>query len=120
MQAVPGGLRLPKNPRTAAWRMLAISLLALAFPATAVAAGGAPAQPTTSTSTRAGWAPPRVAHARLSDPVLAIGSGYSSPGGSRIVRAVQRDLAAGGYPPGEVDGLYGPRTRSAVAAFQAT
>ena len=51
--------------------------------------------------------------------VLALGSGYSSPGGSPLVRVLQRDLAAGGYPPGPIDGLYGPRTRHAVVAFQA-
>jgi peptidoglycan hydrolase-like protein with peptidoglycan-binding domain len=35
------------------------------------------------------------------------------------VRLLQRDLGAGGYPPGPIDGLYGPRTREAVVAFQA-
>ena len=108
MQVVPGGFRLLKKPRTAAWRTLAISVLALAFPATAVAAGSGPAQPTTSASTQASGAPSRVAHVRLGDSVLALGSGYNSPGGSRLVRVVQRDLEAGGYPPGRVDGLYGP------------
>ena len=119
MQVVPGGFRLLKKPRTAAWRTLAISVLALAFPATAVAAGSGPAQPTTSASTRASGAPSRVAHARLGDSVLALGSGYNSPGGSPLVRVVQRDLEAGGYPPGPVDGFYGPRTRHALVAFQA-
>ena len=119
MQVIPGGFRLPKKPRTAAWRTLAISVLALAFPATAVGAGTGPAQPTTSASTRASGAPSRVAHARLGDSVLALGSGYNSPGGSPLVRVLQRDLEAGGYPPGHMDGLYGPRTRHAVVAFQA-
>ena len=121
MQVVPGDFRLLRKPRTAAWRMLAIGVLALAlvFPATALGAGNRPAQPTTSASTRAGGAPSRVAHAGHGQSVLALGSGYSSPGGSRLVRVVQRDLDAGGYPPGQVDGLYGPRTRHAVVAFQA-
>ena len=35
------------------------------------------------------------------------------------MRLLQRDLGAGGYPPGPIDGLYGPRTREAVVAFQA-
>ena len=35
------------------------------------------------------------------------------------MRLLQRDLGAGGYPPGPIDGLYGPRTRGAVVAFQA-
>ena len=119
MQVVPGGFRLLKKPRTAAWRTLAISVLALAFPATAFGAGSGPAQPPTSASTQASGAPSRVAHARLGDSVLALGSGYNSPGGSPLVRVVQRDLEAGGYPPGHVDGFYGPRTRHALVAFQA-
>jgi peptidoglycan hydrolase-like protein with peptidoglycan-binding domain/tetratricopeptide (TPR) repeat protein len=119
MQVVPGVFRLLKKPRTAAWRALAISVLALAFPATAVAAGTGTARPTTSASTRASGAPPRAAHARRGHSVLMLWSGYNSPGGSRLVRVLQRDLEAGGYPPGHVDGLYGPRTRHAVVAFQA-
>ena len=119
MQVVSGGFRLLKKPRTAAWRSLAISVLALAFPATAVAAGSAPTPSTTSASTRASGAPARAAHARLGRSVLALGSGYDSPDGSRLVQVLQRDLEARGYPPGHVDGLYGPRTRHAVVAFQA-
>ena len=115
----PGGFRLPTKPRGAAWRTLAISVLALGFPASALGAGTGPAQPTTSRSTPAGGAPPRAADARLDRSVLALGSGYSSPNGSSLVRALQRDLGAGGYPPGPVDGRYGPRTRQAVVAFQA-
>ena len=94
-------------------------MLALGFPATALGAGTGPAQPTSSASTRAGGAPPRGAHARLGHSVLALGSGYTSRGGSQLVRVLQRDLEAGGYPPGRVDGLYGPLTRHAVVGFQA-
>ena len=119
MHVIPGGFRLPKKPTTAAWRTLAISVLALAFPATALGAGTGPAQPTTSASTRASGAPPRAAHAGLDHSVLALGSGYDSPSGSPLVRVLQRDLGAGGYQSGPMDGLYGPRTRHAVVAFQA-
>jgi peptidoglycan hydrolase-like protein with peptidoglycan-binding domain len=115
----PGGLRLRTKPRGAAWRALAISVLALGFPATALGAGTGPSKPTTSASTPASEAPPRAADARLNRSMLALGSGYSSPSGSSLVRALQRDLGAGGYPPGPVDGRYGPRTRQAVVAFQA-
>ena len=118
MQVIPGGFRLPNKSRTAASRTLAISVLALAFPATALAAGTGPTVPTASASTRAGGAPPRAAHARPEHSVVAVGSGYR-PGGSPLVRVLQRDLDAAGYPPGPVDGLYGPRTGHAVAAFQA-
>ena len=34
------------------------------------------------------------------------------------VRALQRALAHLGYPPGKVDGIYGPLTKGAVARFQ--
>jgi peptidoglycan hydrolase-like protein with peptidoglycan-binding domain len=119
MQAIPGGVGLPNKPKLAALRMLAVSVLALAFPATALAAGAAPGQPRTSASTPAPGAPSRDAHARLGHSVLALGSGYNSPGGSPVVRVVQSELEAAGYPPGHMDGLYGPRTRRAVAAFQA-
>ena len=100
MQVIPGGFRLPKKLTTAAWRTLAISVLALAFPATALGAGTGPAQPTTSASTRASGAPPRAAHARLDHTVLALGSGYNSPGGSPLVRVLQRDLGARAIRPG--------------------
>ena len=118
MQIIPGGFRLPMKSRTAAWWTLAISVLALGFPATALGAGTGPAQRTTSASTRAGGAPPRGAHGRFGHSVLALGSGYTS-GGSQLVRVLQRDLEAGGYPPGRIDGLYGPLTRHAVVGFQA-
>jgi peptidoglycan hydrolase-like protein with peptidoglycan-binding domain len=119
MEAIPGGLRRPKKPRAAAWQTLAISVLALAFPATAVAAGTVPARATSSVFTPASAAPPRAPHARPGHPALALGSGYGSSGGSPVVRVLQRDLDAAGYPPGRLDGLYGPRTRHAVIAFQA-
>ena len=120
MQVVPGGFRLPNKPRTAAWWTLAISVLALALPATALGAGPGPTEQTASAANRASEAPPRASHARLGHSALALGSGYSSRGGSPLVRVLQRDLETAGYPPGYIDGLFGPRTRDAVVAFQAT
>jgi peptidoglycan hydrolase-like protein with peptidoglycan-binding domain len=120
MQVIPGSFCVPKKLTTAACRTLAICVLALAFPASTLGAGSGPAQPTSSASTsRASGAPARVAHARLEHSVLSLGSGYSSASGSPAVRVLQRDLGAEGYPPGSIDGLYGPRTRHAVVAFQA-
>jgi peptidoglycan hydrolase-like protein with peptidoglycan-binding domain len=117
MRVGPGGFRLPKKPSTAGWRALAISVLALAFPAVAVAGTG-PVQPTAA-SIRASVASARAVQTRLGGYVLALGSGYGAAGGSSIVRVLQRDLDTAGYPPGRLDGLYGPRTRRAVVAFQA-
>ena len=51
-------------------------------------------------------------------PPLVPGAGYGQPGGSRQVRAVQRQLRAAGQRPGPVDGRYGPRTRAAIERFQ--
>ena len=50
--------------------------------------------------------------------ILALGSGYGTPGGSCPVQALQRRLAATGYAPGPMDGLYGPLTQRAVRRFQ--
>jgi peptidoglycan hydrolase-like protein with peptidoglycan-binding domain len=50
--------------------------------------------------------------------LLAPGSGYGTPGGSCSVRALQRRLAATGYAPGPIDGLYGPLTERAVGRYQ--
>ena len=51
--------------------------------------------------------------------VLAFGSGYGSPTGSRRVRALQHRLARAGFVPGPFDGRYGQLTRAAVMRFQA-
>ena len=49
---------------------------------------------------------------------VRLGTGTHSPSGSRRVREVQRRLRSLGYRPGPVDGIYGIRTRAAVAWFQ--
>jgi DNA invertase Pin-like site-specific DNA recombinase len=49
---------------------------------------------------------------------VAYWSGYSRPGGSATVRAVQRHLRASGYSPGPLDGLFGPLTERATRRFQ--
>jgi peptidoglycan hydrolase-like protein with peptidoglycan-binding domain/TPR repeat protein len=55
-----------------------------------------------------------LASARL---VLYPGDGYV-PGGSGLVRGLQRHLAAAGFRPGPIDGRYGPLTERAVIRFQ--
>jgi hypothetical protein len=50
--------------------------------------------------------------------ILAWGDGYRRPHGSRAVRALQLRLRAGGFRPGPIDGLFGPRTQAAVRWFQ--
>jgi peptidoglycan hydrolase-like protein with peptidoglycan-binding domain/DNA-binding CsgD family transcriptional regulator len=51
-------------------------------------------------------------------PFAGLGSGYSRPGGSSLVREIQHRLRAFGFRPGPVDGLFGPRTERAVRTFQ--
>jgi peptidoglycan hydrolase-like protein with peptidoglycan-binding domain len=56
---------------------------------------------------------------RDAQPLVRLGTGYRAPHGSQRVRTIQRRLHALGYGPGPVDGLFGPRTESAVTRFQA-
>jgi cellulose synthase/poly-beta-1,6-N-acetylglucosamine synthase-like glycosyltransferase/peptidoglycan hydrolase-like protein with peptidoglycan-binding domain len=50
---------------------------------------------------------------------VALGTGFVR-GTSERVREVQISLRRLGYPPGPIDGLFGPRTEHAVLAFQRT
>jgi peptidoglycan hydrolase-like protein with peptidoglycan-binding domain/tetratricopeptide (TPR) repeat protein len=92
-----------------------VSMLALAFPPTALGTpAGSSVRATQSQASRSSTG------GRLGDaPLLAPGSGYASPHGSGPVRTLQRRLAAAGYPPGPIDGRYGPLTEGAVIRFQA-
>jgi peptidoglycan hydrolase-like protein with peptidoglycan-binding domain len=49
---------------------------------------------------------------------VALGAGTHRPSGSRRVRELQRRLTGLGYRPGPIDGIFGVRTRAAVAWFQ--
>ena len=61
-----------------------------------------------------------VTLAALSRPSVGLYPGAGDAGsGSERVRALQRRLARLGYPPGLVDGRYGPLTEQAVSRFQA-
>ena len=77
---------------------------------------------TTAASRRTQVDPPRCGPTRQAihpnGEILALGSGYGTPGGSCPVQALQRRLAATGYAPGPMDGLYGPLTQRAVRRFQ--
>jgi peptidoglycan hydrolase-like protein with peptidoglycan-binding domain len=53
-----------------------------------------------------------------SSAVLSPGTGYGAEGGAKPVRQLQRRLRSDGYYAGPVDGLYGPRTVTAVQQFQ--
>lgn len=55
---------------------------------------------------------------RWSAGAVSFGTGFHRTGGSLRVREVQHRLRRLGYRPGPIDGLFGPRTRAAVAWFQ--
>ncbi len=61
--------------------------------------------------------PITLASLRAARPALYPGAGYGTEG-SAAVRAVQRRLRSAGYPPGPIDGRYGPLTEAAVRRFQ--
>ena len=115
----------------------AVMLMLALFPAAALGKVGkphplGPATATTQSSRPAGAAhskshnsgPPRAArpveHAgNSSRELLAPGSGYSAPHGSKAVKVLQRRLASAGFSPGPIDGRYGPLTERAVIGYQA-
>jgi peptidoglycan hydrolase-like protein with peptidoglycan-binding domain len=117
----------------AAWRAgLIIGLLLLLFPASPAAAeSGEVSASSVVLIPSAGWhgraiRDPQPAKVAVADrpprgwaagPV-GLGTGSHSPSGSRRVREVQRRLRSLGYRPGPVDGIFGVRTRAAVAWFQ--
>ena len=116
MHVIRGGLSRSKNTRNVARWMLAVSALVVAVPATAVAAQTRPAHLQVATA-RANAGLSR--DTRLKGAVLSLGGGYGTPSGSPLVRAMQRRLVQAGYTPDGIDGIFGPRTRQAVIAFQA-
>jgi peptidoglycan hydrolase-like protein with peptidoglycan-binding domain/DNA invertase Pin-like site-specific DNA recombinase len=79
---------------------LLAALVLLCLPGTSIAGG---ASNTSST---------------LGSGLLQYGAGYGKPKGATPVRVVQRTLRRQGWQPGPIDGLYGPRTKAAVARFQ--
>jgi peptidoglycan hydrolase-like protein with peptidoglycan-binding domain/DNA invertase Pin-like site-specific DNA recombinase len=87
----------------AGWVALGAIALMLAHPGTSIAGGK-------SESTRG--------VATLGGTPLQLGAGSGAAGESGRVRALQRGLRSLGWRPGPVDGLFGPRTQSAVMRFQ--
>ncbi len=98
--------------------LMAASMLVMAAAPTAglaVSTSGVGPKPCANNSKQSSV---HVGHA--SAEVLTLGSGYSSGRDAARVRALQSRLTCAGYPPGPIDGRYGPRTEQAVTRFQAT
>jgi DNA invertase Pin-like site-specific DNA recombinase len=133
MQAITGAFSAHVGPRLlllAATIALALTWAESAAASTAYTAASAQPHPTPST----GWngRPIQRPHkpidraslskaafpAGWSAGAVRRGTGYQRPSGSERVREVQRRLSSLGYHTGPIDGLYGPRTRSAVQWFQ--
>jgi peptidoglycan hydrolase-like protein with peptidoglycan-binding domain len=53
-------------------------------------------------------------HLELGNEQELLKEGASGP----LVRQLQEKLAGGGFNPGQIDGIYGPKTREAVIQFQ--
>jgi peptidoglycan hydrolase-like protein with peptidoglycan-binding domain len=105
----------PTSLSAAAPSGLAVGMLAavlmLCLSGTSLAAGGpSGGEPQTK--------PAGSSQARSSSGLLDRGAGYAVEGGSRPVRQLQRLLRRAAYPPGPVDGLFGPLTEGLVRRFQ--
>src|SRR4051795_5813261 len=97
----------PRRPRTLALLVGLLAALTALLPQTAAASPTARQRSEQST-----------ACSLTETPILALGSGFDSSTTARKVRALQRALRRLGYALGGVDGLFGPRTETAVVAFQ--
>ena len=98
-------------------KLLAASMLVMAAAPAAGLAGftsGLEPKPSTNHSKQSS-----VHVARAGAVVLALDSGFSRHRDALRVGVLQLQLARAGYPPGPIDGRYGPRTEQAVTRFQA-
>ena len=75
--------------------------------------GGDPAAPAEAAASA-----PAVSEATAAAPAAAAVPPVNAAADSDLVRAVQQQLARRGFYDGTVDGLTGPRTEAAIAAFQ--
>ena len=66
----------------------------------------------------AGGASDTSSASKAAQTLLQYGAGYGKADGVPPVRVVQRSLRKLGFEPGPLDGLYGPRTETAVIRFQ--
>jgi hypothetical protein len=100
----------------------AIVLLLIVLAAAGVFSSGGntngSSQQTTGQATTPPPAPPPAA-TPPPPPAVTLPTGVLKPGASGAdVKSLQRALASAGHSPGKVDGVYGPSTEQAVAAFQ--
>ncbi|HVC86870.1 MAG TPA: peptidoglycan-binding domain-containing protein [Gaiellaceae bacterium] len=109
--------RLSEPRRAIAAGVALIVLLGLGLQLSGAFSSATPHRTTTATVTTHATTP--AAPSKPQPTPTAAPSGPLKPGDQGAeVKVLQRALASRGYPPGTVDGIYGPLTRRAVTRFQ--
>jgi murein L,D-transpeptidase YcbB/YkuD len=109
------------DPRLAAGAALGVvALLAIVLALSGVFSSGTPRRTTTTPpTTHATTTTPTTTATQTTATTLPAPTGPLKPGDQGAqVKVLQRALASLGYSTGTADGIYGPSTKTAVAAFQ--
>jgi peptidoglycan hydrolase-like protein with peptidoglycan-binding domain len=124
-QTAPLGYRikeqLPLTPRARLLGAVGVGILVLLLIGLAVggvfSSSSKKPQPTTPPTTTTGTTTPTTT--TTPKPTVTAPTVALKPGDTGAqVKNLQRSLASLGYPPGKIDGVYGPKTTDAVKSFQ--